>query len=251
MAVEMTIEEASNVVYEHADMFGRALTVRGIRTEVISSYEIPRAFYANVWKKSAVKQVQQLGCLVWYGLKIGCMTRRKRTVMNVDALVEKWSKVLVGLATAHDKDSADRYEASIEECLTPILSAPIRQVREFYPKLLKALKENPSVPFLVWRSYEIWVDQVLSKAPDEGVKQLKTDLAREITELVEQDIRDQIPEAMIRALQWRSPETLAEVKEAVIEEKAAGRKPRLRGRESCLFLEVGGTEDEPKACVQI
>ena len=141
--------------------------------------------------------------------------------MNVDALVEKWSKVLVGLATAHDKDSADRYEASIEECLTPILSAPIRQVREFYPKLLKALKENPSVPFLVWRSYEIWVDQVLSKAPDEGVKQLKTDLAREITELVEQDIRDQIPEAMIRALQWRSPETLAEVKEAVIEEKAA------------------------------
>ena len=59
MAVEMTIEEASNVVYEHADMFGRALTVRGIRTEVISSYEIPRAFYANVWKKSAVKQVQQ------------------------------------------------------------------------------------------------------------------------------------------------------------------------------------------------
>ena len=55
---------------------------------------------------------------------------------------------LTGLATAHDKDAADRYEAAIEECLTPILAAPIKQVREFYPKLLKALKENPLVRIL-------------------------------------------------------------------------------------------------------
>ncbi len=171
--------------------------------------------------------------------------------MDVDKLVEAWHKTVVGLAVAHDKDEADRYEAAIEQCLMPILSAPIKQIREFYPKLLKSLKEDPSVPFLVWRSYEIWVDQVLSKAPDEGVKQLKTDLAKEITALVEQDVKDQIPDALIRALQWRSAETLAEVKDAVVEAKAKGQKPRLKGRESCLFLEVGGTEEEPKACVQI
>jgi hypothetical protein len=171
--------------------------------------------------------------------------------MNVDELVARWAKVITGLAVAHDKDEADRYEAAIEECLTPILTAPIKQVREFYPKLLQVLKADQTVPFLVWRAYEIWVEQVLSKAPDEGIKRLKVDLAKEITEMVEQDVKDQLPDALIRALQWRSPETLAEVKDAVSETKAHGGKVRLRGRESCLFLEVGGTEKEPKACVQI
>ena len=177
--------------------------------------------------------------------------RRGRKPMNVDALVEEWATVVTGMAVAHDKDESDRYEAAIEKCLVPILSAPIKQVREFYPKLLAKLKSNPQVPFLVWRSYEIWVDQVLSKAPDEGIKALKTELAREIAEMVEQDVKDQIPEALIRALQWRNAETLVEVKDAVVKEKASGRPVRLRGRESCLFLEVGGTEQEPKVCVQI
>jgi len=171
--------------------------------------------------------------------------------MNVDGLVEKWADVLTGLAVAHNKDEADRYEAAIEDCLTPILSAPIKQVREFYPKLLTALKSNPKVPFLVWRGYEIWIDQVLSKAPDEEIKQLKTELAREITDMVEQDVKDQIPEALMRALQWRPAESLEKVKTAIVKAKDRGETPRLRGRESCLFLEVGGDEDEPEACVQI
>ena len=57
--------------------------------------------------------------------------------------------------------------------------------------------------------------------------------------------------SLVHALQWRSPEKLAKVKDAVVKAQAAGEKPRLRGRESCLFLEVGGTEDEPEVCVQI
>ena len=247
---KMTNRDATELLYTHADMFGKNLPIRGIRSELISSYEIPRMFYKNV-RHSAARELGQLGCLVWYGMKCGIMGRTKRTKMDVDALVSRWSTVITMLATAHDKDTADRYEAAIEECLAPILTAPIAQVREFYPKLLQSLKENPSVPFLVWRSFEIWVDQILSKAPDEAVKQLKTELAKEISDLVEQEVKDQIPEALIRALQWRSPDTLQEVKDAVVEEKAAGRKPRLRGRESCLFLEVGGTEDEPRVCVQI
>lgn len=171
--------------------------------------------------------------------------------MNVDGLVEKWADVLTGLATAHDKDEADKYEAAIEDCLTPILAAPIKQLREFYPKLLKALKANPKVPFLVWRGYEVWVEKIVSKAPDEDFVLLKTDLAKEITALVEQDVKDQIPDALFRALMWRGADTLQEVKTAVIETKAQGHKPRLRGRESCLFLEVGGTEKQPAVCVQI
>ncbi len=46
-------------------------------------------------------------------------------------------------------------------------------------------------------------------------------------------------------------ETLAKVKEVVEEEHAQGKKARLRGRESCLFIEAGGTEEDPAVCVQL
>jgi len=238
----LAIPEAKTFVQEEIEV--------GIRSALISSYDVPRGFYKVVSSGAAVK-LDKLGSLLYYAHELGYMSRRKRTQMDVDALVKRWHTVVVGLATAHDKDEADRYEAAIEECLVPILAAPIKQIREFYPKLLASIKSDPTVPFLVWRSYEIWVDMVLSKCQDEDIKQLKTDLAKEISDLVEQDVKDQIPEQLIRALQWRSGETLAEVKEAVIEAKKQGHKPRLRGRESCLFLEVGGTEHNPKVCVQI
>jgi len=225
-------------------------SVNGIRTEVINSYEVPRSFYKGL-KHSAAKKMHELGVMIWYSMQCRRMGWSKRKPMNVDALVEEWAKVVTGMAVAHDKDESDRYEAAIEKCLVPILAAPIKQVREFYPKLLIALKSNPQVPFLVWRSYEIWVDQVLSKAPDEGIKALKTELAREIAEMVEQDVKDQIPEALIRALQWRNAETLAEVKEVVTREKEKGNKVRLHGKESCLFLYAGGTPEEPEVCIQI
>lgn len=253
LRLESVAERASRTFTDEVDAAITPMVPKhGLRTEIINAYEIPRFFYSSVQVKiSAVKRLETLGLLVWYANKCGYTGHKKRTPMDVDGLVAKWQVVITGLAVAHDKDEADRYEAAIEDCLTPILAAPIKQVREFYPKLLKALKADPKVPFLVWRGYEIWVDQVLSKAVDEDIKQLKTALAKEITEMVEQDVKDQIPEALMRALQWRNAETLEKVKEAVIEEKAAGRKPRLKGRESCLFLEIGGTEDEPKACVQI
>lgn len=222
----------------------------GLRTALIVSYDVPRAFFATL-PNSAAKKLDTLGCMIYYGIELGYMGRKKRTLMDVDMLVERWRKVVVGMCTAHDKDEADRQEAAIEECLTPILAAPIKQIREFYPKLLAALKNDPAVPFLVWRSYEVWVDIVISKAPDEDIKQLKTALAKEIVDMVEPDVRDQLPEAMIRALQWRAPETLEEVKATVVEEQKKGNKARLRGRESCLFLEVGGTEHVPAVTVQI
>lgn len=223
----------------------------GVRTEVLGSYEMPRYFYKTVRGLSAAQRLGALGGLIWYATEMGCTGRTRRTPMDVNALVKKWHTMIVGLAIAHDKDEADRYEAAVEECLTPILAAPIKQVREFYPKLLASLKNDAKVPFLVWRAYEIWVDQVLSKAPDEDIKQLKTDLAKEIADLVEQDVKDQIPQALVHALQWRSPEKLEEVKAVVEREKAAGRGVRLKGKESCLFLQAGGDEEEPEVCVQI
>lgn len=227
----------------------------GIRTLLLSAYEIPRIFYAadglaSIMPGSAAQRIRDLGCMLFYGDEHPHTGRRKRPPMNIDEMVKNWHTAVVGLAVAHDKDSVDRFEASIEQCLTPILTAPIKQLREFAPRLLESLRADPAVPYLVWRAYEVWVEQ-MNDAPDEEVIELKRGLAKDIVDMVEEDSKAQLPEAMIRALMWRSPEKLGKVRQVVAEEKAAGRKTRLKGRESCLFLEAGGTENAPAVCVQV
>jgi hypothetical protein len=96
----------------------------------------------------------------------------------------------------------------------------------------------------------MWVEQ-MKGLPDEDIKVLKTDLAKEIVDMVEDDAKRDLPAAMVRALQWRSPEQLEKVKQVVQTEKEAGRPVHLRGRESCLFLEAGGTEEAPEVCIQV
>jgi hypothetical protein len=226
----------------------------GIRSMMLGAYEIPRHFYAHgierVGRKtrSAARWANEVGVLCWYSNQHPSRSRRK--AMNVDKVVDLWRKAIVGLAVAHDKDDADRWEAGIEECLTPMLTAPVKQIREFSDKLMENLKADPEVPYLVWRAYEVW-HAMMKKAPDDGIKELRRDLATQIVDLVEMDVKQQLPEAMVRALMWRSPEKLEEVKKVVESEKAAGRSVKLRGRESCLFLEAGGTEEEPAVCVQV
>lgn len=222
----------------------------GIRTVVIGSYEIPKLFYKNM-PKSPVKKVENFGVYCWYACKYPHAGRKPRKLMDVDVMVQRWHTAVVGLVMAHDKDEADRYESTIDDCLSPILTAPVRQIRELVPKLLASLKADPKVPFLVWRAYEAWIETVVKTATDEDVKELKTALAAEIVALVEEDAKEQLPEAMMRALQWRNPEKLQEVKDVVSAEKKKGNKTRLVGKESCLFLWAGGTEDEPKVCIQI
>ena len=233
----------------------RPLQGIGFRTLVLGSYDIPKLFYQTGLgrprhNRSIVHWMGQLGALLWYADYCNRTGHKKRTLMDIDKLVSLWKEAVVGLALAHDKDEADKIEASIEPCLTPILTAPIKQVREFAGALLEALKADPRVPFLVWRAYEVWVLQ-MKDAPDEDVKELKRGLAQQIVDLVEDDAKAQLGEAMVRALMWRDPEKLDQVKQVVEREKAAGRQVRLRGRESCLFLEAGGTEAEPQVCIQV
>lgn len=232
----------------------------GVRSAVIGSYEIPRLFYAQGFvpargckSQSAARVLANVGAMFHYAHILGYTVRlkKRRKEVDVEKLLVRWQEVIVGLALAHDKDGADRYEAAIDDCLLPLLTAPIAQVREFASKFLEALKSDQRVPYLVWRPYEIWIESVIAKASDEEVRVLKTSLAAEIVALVEPDVRNQLPEAMIRALQWRSPEKLQEFKTVVEEEHKKGNKVRLRGRESCLFIEAGGTEAEPAVCVQV
>lgn len=168
---------------------------------------------------------------LWYAIEHPSRGR-KRTPMDVSKMVAAWVPIIKGLSIAHTKDQADRCEFEAETHLAPLLTAPVAQIRAFYVELVAALRGDPAVPFFVWSAFEAWHEVILKKAPDEGIIELKTKLAGEVAELVEKDIQPDLKTALIGALQWRSPEDLGEIKAAV----QAGGKPRLKGRESCLFL---------------
>lgn len=231
----------------------KSLLDESVRELALTSYGIGKFFYGEFRAKSRswpspVHWINELGCILWYSVKQP--SRKKKTKMKIAEMVTKWKAAVVELAVAHDKDDADRVEASIEDLLTPLLTAPCDQIRQFSRLLLAELKNDKTVPYLVWAAFEVWQQQ-MEKAPDSEVKELKVQLAEEIVNLVKEDATMDLPSAMVRALQWRSPEKLEEVKKVVEKEKSAGRKVRLKGRESCLFLEAGGTEDKPEVCVQV
>lgn len=209
-----------------------------LRAEVMATWDLPKIVLelrAIGGGRGPLGRVRTLGIALRYGFQCGRMSRRVSKV-NVDELVGKWVEAVVGMSTAHDKDGFDAADARADELMGPILTAPIKQVREFYGKLRDALKADQRVPMLVWMGFEAWGEVQIDKAVDDtGTLRLKNQLAGEIAELVELPIRDQIPEAIKRALRWRDPGRLEEIKTTL----KAGAKPKLVGRQSCLFLECG------------
>jgi hypothetical protein len=214
----------------------------GVRTAVMASIDVAPGFWRGKTfqrrlekgLRSPVSKVADLGCILRWGMKNG-MSRRVKTVIDIDQLVKDWIDAIVKLCLAHTKDDYDAADAQTDKLLSPILTAPVRQVREFYAKLEAAMEADPRVPWLVKMGFTAWGAVMVKDAPDEGVKRLKNKLAGEIAELVEMPAKEQLPEAIKRALRWRSPEALEEIKT----ELENGKKPKLVGRESCLFLEVG------------
>lgn len=157
---------------------------------------------------------------------------RRKTPMDSAKMVRAWVPIIRGLATAHDKATLDRCEFDAETHLAPLLTAPVKQIREFYAALVVALKADNQIPLFVWSAFEAWHEAIVKRAPDEGVQELRTKLAAEVADLVERDVAPDLRDALIGALRWRSAEILEEIRGAV----QAGGKPRLKGRESCLFL---------------
>lgn len=206
---------------------------RGVRTAVLGSWEAGQFWGAHT-RRGNVKRMTDLGWVLRYAKVFG-MSTKKRTPMDIPKMVAGWVEAVVGMSTAHDKDQFDAHDARADELMGPLLAAPVKQIREFYEALRQAMRSDERVPMVVWMGFEAWGEVVVKDAPDEGIKRLKNKLAGEIADLVEGDIRDQIPEAVKRALRWRDPETL----EAVKERLESGEKPKLRGRQSCLFLELG------------
>lgn len=150
------------------------------------------------------------------------------------ALVAAWVPIIRGLSTAHGKATVDRCEFDMETHLRPLLVTKVADIRAFYAALVTALKADATIPFFVWALFESWGDVILKRAADEDVRALKKELAAEIVDLVEADVAPDVPKAIAAALQWRSAEQLIKVRDAV----KSGAKPRLVGKESCLFLEV-------------
>lgn len=204
-----------------------------LRDAVISCWGLSML---RIGSRGPEARVKTLGLTLYYGIQ--CCGRMARRVfkMDVDKLVEDWMTAVVGMTIAHTKDEFDAHDARADELMMPLLRAPIKQVREFYAKFRDRLKSDPKVPFVVWMAFDCWGAVVVDKAvDDEGIKRLKRKLAADIAELVEMPVKDQIPEAIKRALMWRDPETLESVKETL----QSGVKPKLVGRQSCLFLEAG------------
>lgn len=161
-------------------------------------------------------------------------SRRKRTPMDIPEMVQRWVPIIRGLSTGHDKAEIDRCEFEMEQHIMPMLAAPVAQLREFYAALVAELKADHSIPMFVWTMFEAWGETILKKAPDGEVVTLKKALAARIADMVEKDIHADLKEALIGALQWRGEGQLKVVEERL----KAGERPRLRGKESCLFLVV-------------
>jgi len=173
--------------------------------------------------------------LIWYGVTYQGRGGKRRIPVDVKKMIDDWTKWIVVYSTAHDKKDIDETEFRIDELLTPLLTAPIKQLREFWNGLVKAVESEQRIPYTVVAMFKAYNTIEIKEATnDDRIKRLKVKLAGEIAEMVEQSetIQIDLEKALIGALKWRSPENLEEIKNDL----EAGAKPRLQGRQSCLFL---------------
>lgn len=182
------------------------------------------------------KKLTDAQLLLHWGMQAGRMTSRGVHPVRVDELVKRWHQAIVGMATAHSRDDYDAHDFKADDLMQPLLTAPIRQVRQFWVRLQRSLRSDPQVPFFIWSSFAAWGKVVVKGAcDDERALELRDQMAADIAAIVAVPVQDQLQEAIARALRWRDAETLGKVREAL----DAGAKPRMVGRQSCLFLEVG------------
>lgn len=152
----------------------------------------------------------------------------------LETLADRWRETIIALCLAHDKSAVDNAEFAMEDLLTPLISCPGRQLKEFWSLLREKLEQDQRTPFFVWKFFRVWEEGIIAHAEEVGPVELKRELAGRIAQMVEADVKPDLMEAIAGALQWRSAEKLEQVETAV---KRGGRA-RLKGRESCLFLEI-------------
>lgn len=224
----MAIDESCG---EDLKKFLKKMKARGVRSNVIDSFNF--ACGPGILPKGPHNRISELGFILRYTMDHGWSTK-KRFPMNVEELANKWIDAIAKMSTSHTKDGYDEGDHAADELLMPLLKCPVAQVREFYSLLLEKMKADERIPFLVYIGYEAWGEASVKGAADENIKRLKVKLAKEIADLVEEPAAQQIPRAIARALMWRDEEQLVEVRDAL----KGGAKPKIEGRQSCLFLKV-------------
>lgn len=222
----------------HEELDSQVPQETSVRDHIIGMWDIvQQANSLTLWNKfhkgkGGVQSIQDLRAVLMYACEYP--TRRKRISMNISVMVYEWTSIIRSLSTSHDKNSLDQAEFDMEQHLTPLLTAPVKQIRQFYEELVISLKQDPTIPFFVWVWFESWGEVILKSASDSAVKELKISLASEIAELVEEDVKPDLRKAIEGALKWRTEENLLKIKDSL----RKGGKARMVGKESCLFLEV-------------
>lgn len=210
----------------------QAIAVVGedIRRAIISLPEAGKIMYRVV----LVRAIDNFLSMLEYALAV--WPRKQRTPMDVDAMLAMWKEAVVKIATAPDKKAVDEWEAKLNDLLEPFLKCPVAQIKEFCRKLIAELDSDQSIPFFVKIGITAYIKIFVEKAVDQGPLELKKDIAGRIAQAVEGDVKPQLAEAITNALMWRDPATLEKIEAAT----KRGKKAKLVGRESCLFLEVDG-----------
>lgn len=203
---------------------------RGLRRSLLGLYEAPKFIYCV----DLVRRIEQFLFMLAYATEV--WPRKRRIPVDVDKMLADWREAVVQITLAHDKKQVDEWEHKLNDLLEPFLKCPVKQIREFCRRLVAELEADPRVPFFIARSVAAYVKAIVAEAKDEGVLELKKDIAGRIAKAVEGDVQPQLVEAITNALMWRDPETLRKVEGAI----KKGGKAKFVGKESCLFLEVGG-----------
>ena len=178
-----------------------------------------------------------LGCHLTY--QTYHPTRKRRKPMdNLRDFARQWKEVLVMLTMSHTKEGIDQADYKMDDLFNGLIAMPVKQVREFYDLLLAELKSDENVPYFIWKTIEAWKEKVVGVSQETEAKMLQAELAGELANILEPDLKPQLKQALADSLKWKSPEVLEKIRGVV----TTGSRPSLRGRESCLFLEVGGEE---------
>ena len=164
--------------------------------------------------------------------------KRRKPVDDLKGFAKQWKEVMVKLTMSHTKEGIDQADYKMEDPFNGLIAMPVKQVREFYDLLLSELKSDESVPYFMWKTVEAWKETAVGVSQETEAKMLQAEMAVELANMLEPALQPQLKQALADSLKWKPPAVLEKIRGAV----STGNRPSLRGRESCLFLEVGGNE---------
>src|SRR5260221_194729 len=104
----------------------RREAVSDLRSDFLSSYEMVRAMYSMRTPGRRFYLPCQAAAEIGFYVAMcdidGLAHSRKPRIPMKDLkqFAADWKDLIVRVSTAHDKDAADRAEADVEKCLTPV-----------------------------------------------------------------------------------------------------------------------------------